>query len=106
MPRRPTSTTAWALPNKFFDYMQARLGIMIGPVPRRWRASSRRRGLGAVAGGFDAAAVTKVLDAMTTEQVQIWKAHAALQGAMALSSESQVEVWGAAIDALAEQARA
>jgi hypothetical protein len=93
----------WALPNKFFDYVQARLGIIIGPsAEMEQRLASH--GLGAIAAGFDAPALTRVLDDLTIEQVEGWKSHAA-DAAHELSSESQVLLWGAAIDALADRGR-
>ncbi|CAN5344098.1 glycosyltransferase family 4 protein [soil metagenome] len=92
----------WALPNKFFDYVQARLGIIIGPSAEMESLLEARK-LGAVAGGFDAVAVSRVLDSLTPQVVHTWKS-AAVDAAYALSSESQVLIWGAAIDALADRA--
>ena len=94
----------WALPNKFFDYVQARLGLIIGPS-LEMRGLLDAHGFGAVASDFGAEAVTRVLDSLTLEKVRTWKSHAAT-AAHALSSETQVEVWGRAIDALADRARA
>lgn len=94
----------WALPNKFFDYVQARLGLIIGPSAEM-QGLLDAHGLGAVADDFDAPALTRVLDSLTPAQVHTWKSHAAA-AAHALSSEQQVQIWGAAIDALSERARA
>lgn len=93
----------WTLPNKFFDYVQARLGVIIGPSPEM-RSLLHAYDLGLSADDFGAAALTRVLDSLTVEQVDTWKAHAEA-AARALSSEAQVEVWGAAIDALMNRAR-
>lgn len=93
-----------ALPNKFFDYVQARLGLIIGPS-LEMRSLLDAHGFGAVADDFGADAVTRILDSLTVERVRTWKSHAAA-AAHALSSETQVEVWGRAIDALANRARA
>jgi len=90
----------WALPNKFFDYVQARLGLIIGPSPEMQLLLEKHK-LGAVAEDFDAPALTAVLDSLTVEQVREWKANAQT-AAHDLSSESQVVVWGAAIEALAK----
>lgn len=92
----------WALPNKFFDYVQARLGLIIGPSAEMQRLLETA-GLGAVSEDFGADALTRVLDSLTVAQVDTWKAHADA-AARALSSESQVEVWGEAIDALMNRA--
>jgi hypothetical protein len=88
----------WALPNKFFDYVQARLGVIIGPSAEMQRILEAH-GLGAVTDGFGAADLTRVLDALAPERVDDWKAHADA-AARELSAEGQVELWGAAIAAL------
>ena len=90
----------WSLPNKFFDYVQARLGLIIGPSPEMSRLLSEYQ-LGAVSADFGSAGLTSVLNAVTPEQVATWKAHAAA-AAHALSSESQVEVWDEAIRRILE----
>lgn len=85
----------WTLPNKFFDYVQARLGVVIGPSPEMARVLDRH-GFGAVAEGFDADALTRVLDDLSLDAVSCWKqaAHAAAEE---LSGESQTEIWVRAI---------
>jgi len=92
----------WALPNKFFDYVQARLGLIIGPSEEMVNILEAHR-LGAVTDDFAAPALTRVLESLTTDQVEAWKSHAA-EAARALSAETQVEVWSAAINTLAERA--
>ncbi|WP_309128020.1 glycosyltransferase family 1 protein [Microbacterium sp.] len=89
---------ALALPNKFFDFVQARLGIIVGPTPGMARLVEEH-GLGAVTAGFEASDIRTVLDAIDAEAVQRWKkaAHAA---AAKLSAESQLPVWADAIDGL------
>jgi hypothetical protein len=88
----------WALPNKFFDYVQARLGMIIGPSPEMARILAVH-GLGAVTHDFTAAALTEVLDGLNAEVVTRWKA-AAHAAAHDLSSEAQVAVWDGAIEKL------
>ncbi len=85
----------WALPNKFFDYVQARLGLIIGPSPEM-RRLLEVHDVGAVTDDFGAAALTRVLDSLTTDQVREWKARAA-EAAQALSSETQLPIWDGAI---------
>lgn len=91
----------WALPNKFFDYVQARLGLIIGP-------SSEMQGLleagefGAVTHDFGAPALTAVLDSLTPQLVDGWKAHSDAS-AHALSAEKQVQIWDDAIRELLER---
>jgi hypothetical protein len=88
----------WALPNKVFDYVQARLGVIVGPSPEMERLV-RGHGVGAVATGFDAADLTQVLDDLTAGEVEKWKSASAMH-AMELSSSSEVAVWGRAIERL------
>ena len=85
----------WALPNKFFDYVQARLGVIIGPSPEMARVLTEH-GFGAVAAGFTSADLAAALDGLTPEAVAGWK-RASDASARALSGESQVEAWAAAI---------
>lgn len=89
----------WSLPNKFFDYVQARLGLLIGPSAEM-RDVLRAHDLGAVADGFDVASVRRSVEALTPEDVERWKANAAA-AARDLSAESQVEGWYRAVAALA-----
>jgi len=88
----------WALPNKFFDYVQARLGVIIGPSPEMARLLGEH-GVGAVADDFSAKDLTRLLDRMTVEQVRMWK-HASSDAASELSGERQVEVWVDAVERL------
>ena len=93
----------WALPNKLFDYVQARLGVIVGPLPEM-EAILQAHGVGVVMPGFDAADLSQTLDELTAEDVWRMK-EASHRSAHALSAESQVEVWRRAIDALASKAR-
>lgn len=98
----PTNfNNTWALPNKLFDYVQARLGVLIGPSPEM-QEYVERFGFGAVADGFDAAALTRTIDALTPDAVRAFKdrAHAS---ARELGAEAQVQVWRRAIDAIARR---
>ena len=82
----------WALPNKFFDYVQARLGVIIGPSPEMKRIVDEY-GIGGVTDDFTAESLVRLLDRLTPEQVASWK-DSAHRSARELSSEKQVEVWG------------
>jgi hypothetical protein len=86
-----TFNLEWTLPNKFFDFVQARLGTVVGPSPEM-AALTREHGLGVVTEGFD-------VDGLDRETVARWKAasHAA---ARPLAAETEIEKWGAAIEAL------
>jgi len=95
----PTSfNNAWALPNKVFDYVQARLGLVVGPSPEMARVV-RGAGVGAVTGDFTTTALTATLDGLDATTVAGWK-KASAEHARELSSESQVTVWAAAIERL------
>ena len=88
----------WALPNKIFDYVQARLGVIVGPSPEMSRVLAAH-GFGAVADGFTVADLTRVLDTVTPSVVAGWKA-ASDAAAGELSGESQTEGWARAVAAL------
>jgi hypothetical protein len=91
-----TFNLAWCLPNKFFDFIQARLGVIVGPSPEMVRFVNEY-GIGAVSDDFDADSLTAVLDGLSAEQVSAWKA-ASHRYARELSSEEQVKIWGAVMD--------
>lgn len=88
----------WALPNKLFDYVQARLGVIVGPSAEMAAYVSEHR-LGSVTSDFSAESLAAVLRTLVRGDVQAAKssAHAAAHD---LSAESQVRTWGLAIDAL------
>lgn len=88
----------WALPNKLFDYVQSRLGIIVGPSPEMSRYVSAYS-LGEIAEDFSTEALTAVMDQLTPESVDAMKgnAHAA---ARELSADTQVLLWDQAIERL------
>lgn len=96
---QPVSTNnTMALPNKFFDFVQARLGIIIGPSPEMQRLLEQH-GLGVVADGFDQQAIQQAIDSLTPEKVMGFK-QASDAAADALSAEKQVETWADAVAAI------
>lgn len=78
------------LPNKYFDYVQARLGIAVGPSPEMADLTVRH-GLGVVAEDFQQETLTASLRDITTEDVRGWKQHAR-QAARELSFEADAQV--------------
>jgi glycosyltransferase involved in cell wall biosynthesis len=86
-----TFNLAWCLPNKFFDFVQARLGVIVGPSPEMVRFVEEC-GIGLVLPDFEPSSLAAALESLTAERVAAWKtasdAHAA-----ALSSESQASIW-------------
>lgn len=95
----PTNfNNTWALPNKLFDYVQARLGVLIGPSPEM-QEYVERYGFGAVADGFDAADLTRRIDALSPEIVEGYKRRAD-DNALDLGAEHQVEIWRRAVETI------
>lgn len=80
----------YALPNKFFDFVQARLAHAIGPAPEMARLV-RRYGLGVVADDFGTDSFVRALDALDPDAVRAAKA-ASHEHARDLSSEQDQAV--------------
>lgn len=98
----PTSeNNALALPNKFFDFVQARLGIVVGPSVEMAGLVSDLD-LGMVTEDFSEESIRAVLDGLTPELVDDFKA-AAQRHAEQLSAEAQTAVWVDAIRSIALQ---
>lgn len=94
----------FTLPNKFFDFVQARLGVIIGPSPEMADLVRHHR-LGVVLDDFTGEALAAALDGLGDEQVAAFK-QAAHEAARELSAEEQVRGWVRAVDTLAAWARA
>jgi len=86
-----TFNLAWCLPNKFFDFVQARLGEIVGPSTEMARFVEEY-GIGTVLPDFEPSSLAAALESITPEQVTAWK-QASAAHAEALSSESQSEIW-------------
>lgn len=98
----PTSeNNALALPNKFFDFVQARLALVVGPSGDMARIV-RERGLGIVTDSFEETAIVAALAALTVDEVDGFKA-ASDAAALDLAAEAQVEVWAQAIHAIVDE---
>jgi hypothetical protein len=73
---QPSSfNNAHALPNKFFEFVQARLATAIGPSPEMQRLA-RRYGFGIVAQDFTPGALAREMNALTVERLAALKANA------------------------------
>jgi hypothetical protein len=94
----------WTLPNKFFDFVQARLGIIVGPSPEM-AGLVEQHALGAVTAGFTTEELVLTLDALEPAQVAAWK-NAAHAVARDLSGERQLQGWTRAVAELARRAEA
>lgn len=88
----------WALPNKLFDFVQARLGVLVGPSPEM-AAIVERHGLGAVTTGFEPAQLTEALNSLTRETVAVWKERSD-DSARELSAAPQNARWRQAIETI------
>ena len=89
-----------SLPNKFFDFVQARLAVVVSPSPEMAQLVTKH-GLGVVAPGFDAASLAGAIDGLDPAQVDAAKQNAH-RAARELCAESQVGVWDRAIARLIE----
>lgn len=92
----------WALPNKLFDFVQARLGVVIGPSPEMVTIVEEWQ-LGVVVEDFSDGMLTRALDTLTAADVDRWK-QASDRAARPLSAERQSELWVRAIAALSPAA--
>jgi len=92
-----------ALPNKFFEFVQARLGVVIGPSPEMV-AFVERFGFGVVAEGFGAQDMARVLEGLDAQAVVGLKA-ASDACARELSSEALSRPWVDAVARLAARAQ-
>ena len=87
-----TFNLAWCLPNKFFDFVQARLGVIVGPSPEMERFVNEY-GIGEVLPDFEAASLAAALDALTGARATEWKM-ASSRHVRDLSGEEQGKIWG------------
>lgn len=73
---QPTGfNTYYALPNKFFEFIQARLAVITGPSPEMARLI-RHYGVGAVSADFSVASMVDLLRSLTSEQINAMRANA------------------------------
>jgi hypothetical protein len=86
----------FALPNKFFEFIQARLAVAIGPSPEMARLV-QRHGCGVVASDFTPEALAAEINALDVAQIDAFKraSHAA---AVELCAERNAEVILGAVD--------
>ncbi len=96
-----TFNLAWCLPNKFFDFVQARLGVVVGPSPEMARYVEEY-GFGEVLPDFTAESLARTLDALAADRVAEWKA-AAHARAEELSGERQMAVWSGIVARLTRE---
>jgi hypothetical protein len=80
------------LPNKLFDFIQARLGIAIGPTPEM-AAIVNKFGVGVVSDDFTPQGLAKKLKALQTEDILKFKNNATA-AAKVVSAESNEIIFG------------
>lgn len=85
----------FALPNKFFEAVQGRLGVVVGESPAM-AAVVREFGNGVIVSGFDASDLAETLAALSSEDIAGFKA-AANDAAHQLNSEAEGRAFLAAI---------
>jgi glycosyltransferase involved in cell wall biosynthesis len=85
------------LPNKLFDYIQARLGVAIGPTPEMASIVNHYQN-GVVSDNFEPRSLAEKLNALTPEQVLEFKARSA-EAAKTLNAENNEVLFKKLIDA-------
>ena len=88
----------FALPNKFFDFVQARLAQVVGPSPEMARLVNQT-GMGVVAADFSEAAFTEALRTLDAQSVRAGK-EAAHQHARTFSDATDRAVMESIVDSL------
>ncbi|MHA7153631.1 glycosyltransferase family protein [Arthrobacter sp. TMN-50] len=91
-----------ALPNKLFEFIQARLAVVIGPSPEM-ETVVRQHDVGLVAQGFDAESTAQLLVGLTPERIALMK-QASHRAAGALSAEKLSAPWIDAISKIGSKA--
>lgn len=89
------------LPNKFFEFVQGRIGVAIGPSPEM-AAYVRKYDLGVVADDFSAEALARALSSLTKDDIQRFKSNAH-KHAYELSAEPQMEKLRGIVESLIEK---
>lgn len=87
-----------ALPNKVFDYLQARLAVITGPTAALAELVSVSE-VGWVTENFEPKSLSRLLETLDRQEVERAKA-AAHQAAVVYCAEMQVGAWGEAVRAI------
>ena len=85
-----TPNHRYMLPNKFFDFVQARLGLVFGPSVETDRLINED-GLGVITAGYSAEDFAAAIRALTPERIAAFK-QASDAAAVTLSSDEDIEV--------------
>ena len=95
-----TENLRFALPNKLFEAVQARLGVVVGESPMMAELT-REHGIGLVVEGWTAVDLARGLDSLTGAQIEGFKS-AAADAASALNSERERETFVSGIGRYSE----
>jgi hypothetical protein len=97
----PTTTNIrLCLPNKFFDYVQARLAILTGPT-EAMSELVEKHSLGVVTENFEQQALTREIDELSVESVRKYKQNVAV-AAQELAGERQIAVWRSEVERIVD----
>lgn len=88
----------WAMPNKIFDYIQARLGVIVGPSPEM-APFITELGVGVAARGFAVEDIVGVLDALSPAAVDEMKQRSDAV-AREVSAEAESVPWRTAVESI------
>jgi glycosyltransferase involved in cell wall biosynthesis len=93
----------FALPNKFFEAVQGRLGLVVGESPAMAEIV-RARGLGIVVPGFEAKDLAEAIAALNADDIRGFK-HAADAAARDLNAENEGRAFLSALESVSESTR-
>lgn len=68
----PTLNLQNGMPNKFFEFIQARLGVAVGPTPEAKRIVEKH-GIGVVAGDFNPSSMAATLNSLSMDDIARFK---------------------------------
>jgi glycosyltransferase involved in cell wall biosynthesis len=89
-----------ALPNKFFEFIQARLALIVGPLPEM-ASVVRKFGCGIVADDHSPKALARALNGLDAEKIKAYKAASAKAAKVLCAEENRRVYLEAAREALA-----
>lgn len=88
-----------ALPNKFFEFIQARLGIIISPNPEM-ASLVKKYQLGVVSIDYTAKSMAAVLNKLTTEEIKTFKENATVAAKILTAEENIKKIYKIVSDLL------
>lgn len=79
------------MPNKLFEFLQARLGVIVGPSPDM-SDFVLKNGVGVVSADFEPKTVAKTINALTVQEMDEYKKNAAIAAMEFSSDETSAQV--------------